>query len=345
MPDAPATARRIVGWDLGGVHVKAALVEDGRVAAVVQTPCALWRGLEALDEALAALPGWAREPASHAVTMTGELCDCFADRREGVRELSAWAERRLAGRVRIYAGRGGFVAPEEAEPCALDVASANWHATAALAGRSVTNALVVDVGSTTADLIPVVGSRPAALGYSDAERLETGELVYTGAVRTPLMALCGRAPFQGRFVGLMAEHFATTADIHRLLGSLPVEADQQPAGDGRGKSVAETRTRLARMIGRDREEGDAAAWARLAAWFAEAQLRALHDAALGILSRGDLPANAPVVACGVGRFIAERLAARLGRPCLGWAEVVGAGADWASSCAPAVAVGLLADGE
>ncbi|GJD97396.1 hypothetical protein OCOJLMKI_4626 [Methylobacterium iners] len=336
----------MIGWDLGGVHVKAALVVAGRVREVVQAPCPLWRGLPALDETFSTLPDWARGEADHAVTMTGELTDCFADRTDGVAQLSGWAAGHLAGRVRLYAGRAGFLEPEAARAAAADIASANWHATAALAGRAIGQALLVDIGSTTADLIPIVGGLPAATGYSDAERLETGELVYSGVVRTPLVALCMHAPFGGRRTALMAEYFATTADIYRLTGDLDAAADQQDSADLKGKSIPETETRLARIIGRDRGEGDAAQWRALAAHFAECQIRPLHDAAATLLSRPDM-ADAPLVVCGAGRFLAERLAARVGRRFLALTELIagrldGAGLDWASTCGPALAVGLLA---
>ncbi|KIU36662.1 H4MPT-linked C1 transfer pathway protein [Methylobacterium radiotolerans] len=335
-----------IGWDLGGVHVKVALVEDGRVAAAAQVPCPLWQGLPALDRALEAAPGWARGAALHAVTMTGELTDCFADRRAGVAALAGWAGSHLAGTVRIYAGRSGFVAPEAAASRAADVASANWHATAALAGRHVPDALLIDIGSTTADLIPVVGGRPAATGYSDAERLETGELVYTGAVRTPVIALSDHAPFAGRRTRLMTETFAHMADVYRILGLLPEGADQQPSGDRKGKTVAESETRLARIVGRDRAEAPEAAWTALAAHFAEAQLRLLHDAAAEILSRPDLGVDAPLVLCGAGAFVGARLAERLGRPSTPLAALlgdrIGGARDGISTCGPAVAVGLIA---
>ncbi|UMY16910.1 H4MPT-linked C1 transfer pathway protein [Methylobacterium organophilum] len=338
---------RTVGWDLGGVHVKAALIEGGRVRAARQAPCRLWHGLPALDETFAGLPDWARGEADHVVTMTGELTDCFADRADGVAQLAGWAAANLTGRVRLYAGRAGLVGPEAAGRHAADIASANWHATAALIGRHRPDALLVDIGSTTADLIPIAGGRPAATGYSDAERLETGELVYSGVVRTPLAALASHAPWNGRRVALMAEYFATTADIHRLTGDLPEGADQQHSPDLKGKSAAESETRLARMIGRDRGEGNAAQWAALAAFFAEAQLRPLQDAAATLLSRADLPEGAPLVVCGAGRFLAERIAARLGRRAEPLTGLIGAAlgeADpaWVSTCGPAVAVGLVA---
>ncbi len=341
MPDT------VIGWDLGGVHVKAARVVGGRVREAVQAPCPLWRGLPALDAALAALPDWARAPADHAVTMTGELTDCFTDRADGVARLSDWAAANLAGRVRIYAGRSGFVAPAEAEGASADIASANWHATAALTGRHLPDALLVDIGSTTADLIPVVAGRPAATGYSDAERLETGELVYTGVVRTPLLALADHAPFRGRRTRLMSETFANMADVYRLTGDLPEGADQQHSPDLKGKSPTETRTRVARMIGRDLGEGSEAEWRALAAHFAEAQLRLLYDAAAILLSRPDLPEDAPLVACGAGAFVAERLGRRLGRRVVAFTDAIAEGLDghpaWASTCGPAVALALLAD--
>ena len=337
----------VIGWDLGGVHVKAALVRSGRVEAVVQAPCRLWRGLPALDETVSGLPDWARAPAAHVVTMTGELTDCFADRRDGVTQLAGWAARTLPGGTRIYGGRAGLLDPAEAPGHAADIASANWHATAALTGRHVANGLLVDIGSTTADLIPLVAGRPAATGYSDAERLETGELVYTGVVRSHIVALADHAPFRGRRTRLMAETFTTAADIHRILGDLPEGADQQHSADLKGKSIPESVTRLARIVGRDPGEGSDAEWRALAAHFSECQLRMLHDAAALLLSRPDIAPDAPLVVCGAGRFLAERLAARLGRPALAFTDLIAAdlaeaGADWASTCGPAVAVALLA---
>lgn len=335
-----------IGWDIGGVHLKAALVTGGVVQAVAQVPCELWRGAEALDASLGGLPDWARRHAKHAVTMTGELCDAFADRREGVAQLSGWARERLKGPVAVYAGQSGFVDLERAQAMPMAVASANWHATARLVGLHLGEALVVDIGSTTSDLIPVKGGLPQARGYTDAERLRTGELIYTGVVRTPLMALASVVPFRGGPTGIMAEHFATASDVYRRLGRLPEEADQQETADGRGKSLAETETRLARMVGHDRIDATSDEWRDLAAAFAEAQLSRLQSAISRVLAAADLPPGAPLVGCGVGRFIAADLAGRLGRPIRDLGPLVAPGADdaWISSCAPAVAVGLLAGG-
>jgi (4-(4-[2-(gamma-L-glutamylamino)ethyl]phenoxymethyl)furan-2-yl)methanamine synthase len=350
MIEAKATGPRqsahpYLGWDIGGAHLKAALVKQHRVIAAAQVSCELWRGIEALDQSYASLPDWAHEPGRHAVTMTGELCDFFPDRSTGVAVLVSWAMNKLTTEPLIYAGRAGFLRATEISGQAIDIASANWHATASLVGFCLKDALVCDVGSTTTDLIPVSDGVPVSEGYTDAERLTTGELVYTGVVRTPVMALAQRVPFLGKVTGVVAEHFATIADVYRLLDCLPADADQQATADARSKSFKDTCMRLARMIGHDAADADAVAWRALASHFAELQLRQIETAAFQVLSRAKLAQEAPLVGCGVGRFVARNLAERLGRPyrdLAGLLDTDPAAELCASSYATAAAVALLA---
>ena len=248
----------IIGWDIGGAHLKAARVKDGRVEAAVQAATPLWLGLDSLETAFDALHAQLGGASHHAITMTGELCDAFPSRREGVAGLAAIAASHLAPAASsLYAGRAGFVGLGEAASHAADIASANWHASAALLALELRDALFIDIGSTTADLIPIVAGRVAALGYSDAERLASGELVYTGMTRSFVMALASRAPFRGAWTTLMNEYFASSADVHRILGDLPEGADKMPTADGREKTVEASRARLARMIGREADEAAA----------------------------------------------------------------------------------------
>jgi (4-(4-[2-(gamma-L-glutamylamino)ethyl]phenoxymethyl)furan-2-yl)methanamine synthase len=331
----------VVGWDIGGAHLKAARVKDGRVEAVVQAATPLWLGLDSLDSAFDVLCAELGQADRHVITMTGELCDAFPSRREGVAGLAAIAANHLAPSIpMIYAGRAGFVELGEAAVRAADIASANWHASAALVALRLREALFIDIGSTTADLIPIVAGQVAAVGYSDAERLAAGELVYTGMTRSFVMSLASRAPFRGAWTSLMNEYFASSADVHRILGDLPEGADKMSTADGREKTVEASRARLARMVGREADEGDDSEWAGLAAWFAEAQIRQITDAALLRLSRNDVAVGAPVVAAGVGEGLVAEAARRLRRPFVGFSSLIAAPAE-ASYCAPAVAVALL----
>ena len=338
----------LMGWDLGGANLKLARVEAGRVVDVAQIPCPVMQDRGKFDAALEAAMPLVPAGAVHAVTMTGELSDVFADRTEGVAYLVAMMRHALPDQaLRFYGGRAGFLATEDAAAHVSDIASANWHATGALAASRVRDGLLLDIGSTTTDLVPFREGRVTARGYSDGERLTDHELIYAGVVRTPVMAIAREAPFQGRMQGVAAERFATMADVYRLTGDLAHDADPYPTPDHCGKSVEESAARLARMLGRDANEAPLAEWIAAARHFAECQLAHSELAAATLIAREALDASAPIIGAGCGRFLAERLAARLGRPYLDVAElmaVVPEAREMAARCAPAVAVALLAEG-
>ena len=237
----------VVGWDIGGAHLKAARCEEGRIVATAQVAAPLRLGLERLVQAFAEAKALIGSANSHAVTMTGELADTFSSRAEGVACLTGAAVRELApGRVVIYAGRAGFVAPADAANHVPDIASANWFASASVVGKRIGSSLFVDTGSTTTDIVPIVNGAVAADSYTDGERLVKGELVYTGLVRSFLMATAERVPFAGSWSALIHENFSTMADVHRSLGSLADGADQMASADGRAKTIAASQARLAR---------------------------------------------------------------------------------------------------
>ena len=364
----------LIGWDVGGAHVKASLLlrEPAGFALrdVAQWVCPLWQGLEPLRRVLeAARARWPQAAdAEHAVTMTGEMVDLFADREAGVATIAATLDAELDGPVWLFVGGAGARAaapagtvPGASAAAAFDwcpaahaaahwsrIASANWLATAALAAEGAGDGLLVDVGSTTSDLIPLRAGRVAVHGSDDATRLASGELVYHGVVRTPLCALGPRVAFRGEAVNLMNESFATSADVYRLTGELDPAHDQHPAADGGGKDAAATRQRLARMIGRDARDAAEVDWHGFAEALRDAQLAELRHNALRVIERAALPANAPLVAAGCGDLLVRRLAEALGRPCLDFADLALAGAAaeptlarWAQVAAPSVAVALL----
>ena len=337
----------VLGWDIGGAHLKvAAVARKGRVVHVAQLPCPLWLGLDHLDRAistaLAQMPG----ASLHAVTMTGELTDFFRNRAQGVKSiLLRFAKQAPAERTYVYAGPAGFLTPRSAMQKSDAVASANWAASAQLVASLLPDALFVDIGSTTTDLVPIRGATLEVRGFSDADRLACEELVYTGVVRTPVMALASRIPFDGQWIPAMAEYFATTADVYRLTGELPEGADQLPAADNGGKTVRDSARRLARMIGRDLESAPLAQWKQCAGHLADLQLWRIRQACERVLSRIDAFDRSPLVGAGTGRFLARKLAAHLGRRYRDFDSLIDAepdAASWASSCAPAVAVALLA---
>jgi probable H4MPT-linked C1 transfer pathway protein len=275
----------------------------------------------ALDAAALRWPEALASPQSaHAITMTGEMVDLFPHREAGVVAIAAFLEQALAGPTIFYAGESGWCGAAELA-CRWDaVASANWLATAQLAARDLARhdgidcGVLVDIGSTTTDLIALQGARPQPRGRSDADRLVTGELVYQGVVRTPLCALGPRVVFQGLTRNVMNEFFATTADVYRLTDELDAEHDQHPAADGAGKDAAATRQRLARMIGLDARDAPDDDWSALAREWRDLQLLELRGQLQRVLEAVALPQHAPLLAAGCGDFLVAALADSLQRP-------------------------------
>lgn len=303
------TRSRILAFDIGGANLKAA---DGRGFAVSRF-FPLWQEPNELADALAALTADAPPADCFAVTMTGELADCFETKADGVGHILAAVER-VAGdrRVLVYRTDGRFVSAAQARNEPLAVAAANWHALARFAGRSMVRGtgLLIDIGSTTCDVIPLIDGMPAAQGLTDVERLASGELVYTGVIRSPLCAVVAALPWRGRQVPVAQELFATTLDAYLILGDLPEDAAERQTADGRAATCACARDRLARQICADRtmfSDDDARA---AAAAIARTQLSKIAIAAQTVIRRLPAPPSTVVIS-GQGEFVARRLLDKL----------------------------------
>lgn len=338
----------VLGWDIGGAHLKAALVDAGGTALdVVQVACPLWRGLDQLDQAVNhILSKFSGQPQLHAITMTGELADIFPDRHSGVVQIANLMDAHLTGDKYFYAGRQGFVMYQDVLRYLSCIASANWLASAEYVASEFRQALFVDFGSTTTDFVLIADGKPQIRGHSDAERLQYEELLYTGMIRTPLMALGRRIPFAGEWCAVAAEYFATAADIYRLAGGLAEDEDMSETADGAGKTREDSARRLARMIGRDLSDAPMTAWIGLAHAFRQLQINMLKNAALRHLSRDLVDPGAPIVAAGMGSNVIRQLAGQLNREFHDVADIIPAGSDheknWACVCLPAYAVARLA---
>jgi probable H4MPT-linked C1 transfer pathway protein len=190
----------VLGWDIGGANLKAAFVDGaGSDAIVLEQPFPLWRESHRLANALVELASRLGAPRAMAITMTAELADCFATKREGVAfVLDAFRSVFPTLQLSVYGVDGRFHSVDEAKARPLQVAAANWRASAALVARSFPDAIFFDAGSTTTDVIPIVSGQVAVRGTTDPTRLRSGELVYTGALRTPVCAIVRYLPLGGR---------------------------------------------------------------------------------------------------------------------------------------------------
>jgi probable H4MPT-linked C1 transfer pathway protein len=327
----------VLGLDIGGANLKAA-TPDRRAASV---PFALWKEPDRLPAVLAELVARFPDADELAVTMTGELCDCFETKRAGVNAiLTAVLNVSRSRPVRVWTTDGTFADTEEARRNHLKVASANWHALATLAGQYVPTgpAILVDVGSTTTDIVPLLDGTPVPQGLTDYDRLTHGELVYTGVRRTPLCAILGR-------IGA-AELFATTLDVYLTLGLIPEDPSDTDTADGRPATKACARARIARMLCGDADTIPPATTDSTADGAYKLQADHIRECFDRVEYRlKQMPGmkereSVPAIVSGSGEFLARRVAGRFAdEDGVSLTDRLG---PEVSACAPAYAVAVLA---
>lgn len=306
----------VLAFDIGGANIKAA---DG-LGWAVSRPFPLWRQPEDLAEALTRIVT-ARLPRRIVATMTGEIADCFASREAGVHHIVTAVEAAGGdGRVDIgiYRVDGTIASPAEVHGRPLLAAAANWHAMARLAAAHATtdHTFVIDVGSTTTDIVPLAAGVPVPVAHDDVGRMAMGELVYTGVERTPVAAVVRSLPWPSMGVGrrpVASERYADSRDVWLLLGSIPEDPTACDTADGRPVTRAAARTRLARMLLADPDAFSEADALVAAEWCARAQAR-LVARALARVARlvGWQPTC--VVLSGHGLCLAHRALQNLGWP-------------------------------
>ncbi len=238
-------AQTILGLDIGGANLKLS-TPDGIARSV---SFALWKEPHNLPIRLVELFAEFPQAERFAVTMTGELCDCFPTKRDGVRAILEAVSHAAGSRpVAVWSVDGCFISADEANVQPIKVAAANWHATATFVGRrfEVESGLLLDIGSTTADIIPILNRRPTNSGATDVTRLATQELVYTGTRRTPVYHYAGPH--------VAAELFATIHDAYLVLGEMPEDPTDIDTADGRAMTLPLAHARLCRMLCGDADD-------------------------------------------------------------------------------------------
>ena len=362
---APLVPCRIFGWDIGGSKTKVALLSDGIVRAVRHhafevrhAPGELAAVLRRLAGDVAEDTGWngdtvgpedrAAHPRTvHAVTMTAELSRNFRTKRHGVAFVIDAVETAFPdGDIRVFAVDGRFLTPQAARLDPLRVAASNWAATARVVARQHPDALLIDIGTTSTDVVPILRGEVAALGWTDPARLASGELLYTGALRTPVEALASEVPvpvplagvLEARATALAAEGFALSGDVHLWRGDLSPQDYDCATPDGGPASKAGAGDRLARSVCADREMLDDAAVSAIADALALAQVERVRAAVVRVAARH--PSLHTAVVTGLGSFIAARAARAAGLHAHHLSEDIGAPA---ARSAPSACVAVLCE--
>ncbi len=331
-----------VGIDIGGANLKAA---DGEGWAA-SLPFPVWRDPAGLAVKLSELIALTPRPGRLAVTMTAELCDCFESKAAGVQHiLNAVEQIDRRGDALVYLVDGRLAPTQEVRETPLLAAASNWHALASFAARFVTSrtGLLIDVGSTTTDVIPLAEGRVVAQGQTDTERLLSHELLYRGVGRTPVCAVVSSLPLRGDQCAVAAELFATTADAFVITDEIGEEPQADWTADRRPLTPRFARQRLARQVCADAAELTPGAIEAMAGAVRQALLDQLVECLDVVARRLPEPPRICVVS-GAGEFLAREavVVALEGSHIVALKERVGPGA---SRCAPAYALALLASAQ
>ncbi len=283
----------MIGIDIGGAHTKIVADDEVRIHY-----CPLWKEA-AIGEILSGYEGEA------AVVMSGELADCFHNKMEGIRFIVR-SVKELLPDARFYGTDGLF--HTDAAPA---LAAANWLASADFLRDQYPDEILLDFGSTTADIIPLTPFE-RLLGHTDLSRLRGGLLHYSGLLRTPVASLVASVRIESVPTPLATEYFASAGDVHLVLGHITEQEYTVPTPDGKKVTREQSLSRLARLVCADLDEIGEAGAVAIAEAFWEMQRNQIERS---LASFG----NNRILAAGIGSRLVHRtfggidLFSRLGR--------------------------------
>ena len=232
----------IAGIDIGGANIKYCQ-SDGYT---LNTIFPLWKKKSSLPAILEKIIP-SKKIKALAITMTGELCDCFKTKTEGVRYiLSSIPKKQFTPFV--WTTTQNFIPLDNAIQNPTICAASNWLGLASFIAKQHPEnfGLSIDIGSTTTDITSIDQGNPSPSGITDTQRLKYGELIYTGMKRTPMASLLGSKYAQ--------ELFATIADAHLLLNNLKENEEDTETADGRSFTKTNSARRIAKMLCADQNE-------------------------------------------------------------------------------------------
>jgi len=324
--------RQVLGLDIGGANIKAATA-DGTFTAARYFP--LWNQSHQLAEVL-------REIVNNvganflAVTMTGELADCFESKQQGVQFISKAVVKAATNPDNIYVYRidGDWLSPAQCGEQWKSVAASNWHALANIAAAVDPHQpnILLDIGSTTVDIIPLNCGTSVPDNLSDVDRLQSGQLLYWGIQRTPICALIDIAELDNRQIPLAREMFATTQDAFLVTGDTVEDGDCLDTSDGKPATRKYAHARLARSVCEcptQFSSEDALNFAQQI----KARLVSLLDDALRLVIRSMPQPPQQIILTGHGNFLTDCISLQL--------PIINLFAGERARVAPAYAVAML----
>jgi len=306
---------KIAGFDIGGANTDLVIIdfdETGDIN-VIKTDFEYFPMWLKKDELKKALLGLVNEEIDDidavGICMTAELVDAYKTKEEGVIDIATKSKDSFEVPVG-FIGLNGVLEFDDVVKNPDEVAAANWVATSKIAARIASNCIMIDTGSTTTDIIPIKEGSECAKGRSDLERLKTGELVYSGTLRTNVAALVDKVPLNGDYIRVSSELFAINADVQMVLGNIKEEDYSCDTPDGAGKSKVDCMRRISRVICGDLNMLSESDIEKIAEYIYQKQVEKVAEALLEVSKRENIDF---VVTTGLGMDIIGTKAAEFAK--------------------------------
>ena len=287
---------KIIGWDIGGAHIKAAKIDfKKKTSKTTQIYSPIWKNINYLKKTITLIKKKLGKTNYHAITMTAELSDIFPDRKNGVKYVVNLSSKILGEKNIFFYSKKSFLKKKSAIKKHFELNSMNWHATASFISNFFPNCILVDIGSTTTDVIPIKNKEIISKGVSDYQRLKSNELVYLGVLRTPIQSVEKKK-------NLINENFANLSDVYRVLNKIPHAVDLLPTLDNKTKNKHDSARRIARIFGKDYKKKHFLKWKEIAYKIQKKHLKILKSAIKEIKIKKKLNA-VPIIGAGIGEFL------------------------------------------
>ena len=291
---------KIIGWDIGGAHIKAAKIDfNKKTSKTKQIYSPIWKNLNYLKKSIKLIKKKLGKTNYHAITMTAELSDIFPDRKKGVNHVVNLSSKILGEKNIFFYSKKNFLKKKLAIKKPFELNSMNWHATASFVSNFFPNCILVDIGSTTSDIIPIKNKEIISKDVSDYQRLKSNELIYLGVLRTPIQAV-------ERKKNLINENFANLSDVYRVLNKIPSTFDLLPTLDRKTKNKHDSARRIARIFGKDYKKNHFLKWKKIAYQIEGEHLKILKSVIKKIEKKNFLK-KVPIIGAGIGEFLVKKI--------------------------------------
>ncbi|MCL2359869.1 MAG: H4MPT-linked C1 transfer pathway protein [Nitrososphaerota archaeon] len=312
----------VLGLDIGGANTKAVMLST-KTAEITRfrlssTYFPIWKNSQSLPDILINLKKQLGEDPLDALglTITAELSDVYQTKREGINNILSCVKTAFCDiPIFVLTTDAELLPIGMTEKNPLCVAAANWAATGWMMARYFNDAVIVDVGSTSTSIIPIINRHTAARGKTDLDKLICGELVYTGSLRTNVATIVHSIPTKNGVASVSSELFALSGDVHLVLENISETDYTSETADGRGKTLTEAYARLARTVCADTDMLAIQEITGIAKYIYEQQINQIATglAKTYLYLKNNTPDRVPVIITGLGKnFLARKAAEKIG---------------------------------